>query len=33
MTKQMVGACLLSLALTAAAAAQTPAGGEFRINT
>jgi hypothetical protein len=33
MRNQVVGACSVSLALTAAASAQTPAGGEFRINT
>ena len=33
MTKRVVGACSVSLALTAATAAQTPAGGEFRVNT
>ena len=33
MMKQVVGACAVSLALTAVASAQTPAGGEFRVNT
>jgi hypothetical protein len=31
--KHVVGACSISLVLTAAASPQTPAGGEFRINT
>jgi hypothetical protein len=31
--KQLAGACSVSLVLTAAAWAQTPAGGEFRVNT
>ena len=33
MMKQIVGACSVSLVLTAAASAQIPAGGEFRVNT
>jgi hypothetical protein len=33
MTKHVAGAFSVSLALTAAATAQTPAGGEFRVNT
>jgi hypothetical protein len=33
MTKQLVAACSVSLILAAAASAQTPAGGEFRVNT
>jgi hypothetical protein len=33
MTKQGVGACSVCLALTATASAQTPAGGQFLVNT
>jgi len=33
MKKPILGACSVSLALAVAAPAQTPAGGEFRINT
>ncbi len=33
MTKRVVAACSVALALAAAASAQTPAGPEFRVNT
>ncbi len=33
MMKQLLVACSVSLSLTAAASAQVPAGGEFRVNS